>query len=83
MRCANLQPVQLWYDEVMTVAAKELLLFVQSISPLLLLLVWCSHCGVGKSHLQVEVVSSSCAASPQMQATISVLQLPPRESFST
>ena len=43
----------------------------------------CSDCGVTMSHLQVEVVSSSCAASPQMQATINVLQLPPNESFST
>ena len=37
----------------------------------------------GEADLQVEVVSSSWAASPQMQATMSVLQLPPKESFST
>ena len=37
----------------------------------------------GEADLQVEVVSSNWAASLQMQATMSVLQLPPRESFST
>ncbi len=37
----------------------------------------------GEADLQVEVVSSSWAVSPQMQATMSVLQLPPKESFST
>ena len=36
-----------------------------------------------QADLQVEMVSSNWAASPQMQATMSVLQLPPKESFST
>lgn len=36
-----------------------------------------------EANLSVEVVSSKCFTSAQMQATIRVLQLPPRASFST